>query len=46
MLKDLQHGFVLLRRDRGVSTLIILVLALGIGGSSTLNIRSKFSAWP
>src|ERR1700676_1883945 len=36
MLKDLQHGFVLLRRDRGVSTLIILVLALGIGGNAAI----------
>ena len=33
MWKDLQHGFVLLRRDAGVSILIILVLALGIGGN-------------
>src|SRR5271167_2504858 len=33
MLTDLRHGFVLLKRDAGVSTLIILILALGIGGN-------------
>jgi len=33
---DLRHGFVLLRRDAGVSTLIILVLALGIGGNGAI----------
>jgi hypothetical protein len=31
-LQDLRHGLVLLRRDAGVSGLIVLVLALGIGG--------------
>jgi putative ABC transport system permease protein len=36
MLMDLRHGFVLLRRDAGVSTLIILVLALGIGGNAAI----------
>src|ERR1700680_3892800 len=36
MLTDLWHGFVLLRRDRGVSALIILVLALGIGGNAAI----------
>jgi predicted permease len=36
MLKDLQHGFVLLRRDASISTLIILVLALGIGGNAAI----------
>jgi len=36
MWKDLQHGFVLLRREVGVSTLIILVLALGIGGNAAI----------
>ena len=30
-LQDLRHGVVLLRRDAGVSALIIAVLALGIG---------------
>jgi len=29
MWTDLQHGFVCLKRDAGVSALIILVLALG-----------------
>lgn len=28
-LQDLQHGVVLLRRDAGISALIVLVLALG-----------------
>ena len=32
-LDDLRHGLVLLRRDPGVSSLIVLVLALGIGGN-------------
>lgn len=36
MLQDLRHGFVLLRRDAGVSALIILVLALGIGGNAAI----------
>ena len=36
MFQDLRHGFVLLRRDAGVSTLIILVLALGIGGNAAI----------
>src|SRR5712671_2404549 len=36
MLMDLRHGFVLLRRDAGVSTLIVLVLALGIGGNAAI----------
>src|SRR5271167_2752942 len=36
MLTDLRHGFVLLKRDAGVSTLIILVLALGIGGNAAI----------
>jgi predicted permease len=36
MWMDIRHGFVLLRRDRGVSTLIILVLALGIGGNAAI----------
>src|ERR1700674_5644077 len=36
MVMDLRHGFVLLRRDAGVSTLIILVLALGIGGNAAI----------
>lgn len=34
--QDLRHGVVLLRRDAGVSALIILVLALGIGGNSAV----------
>jgi predicted permease len=34
-LQDLRHGLVLLRRDPGVSGLIVLVLALGIGGNAT-----------
>ena len=33
-LQDLRHGLVLLRRDPGVSGLIVLVLALGIGGNA------------
>src|SRR5579863_5385476 len=36
MLADLRHGFVLLKRDAGVSALIILVLALGIGGTAAI----------
>ncbi len=34
--QDLRHGVKTLRRDAGVSSLIILVLALGIGGSSAI----------
>jgi putative ABC transport system permease protein len=35
-LQDLRHGVVLLRRDSGVSALIVLVLALGIGGNAAI----------
>lgn len=35
-LQDLRHGAVLLRRDAGVSALIVLVLALGIGANTTM----------
>ena len=35
-LQDLRHGLVLLRRDPGVSGLIVLVLALGIGGNAAV----------
>jgi putative ABC transport system permease protein len=35
-IQDLRHGLVLLRRDAGVSGLIVLVLALGIGGASAV----------
>jgi predicted permease len=35
-LQDLRHGVVLLRRDAGVSALIVLVLAIGIGGNATM----------
>ena len=35
-LEDLRHGLVLLRRDPGVSALIVLVLALGIGGNAAV----------
>ncbi len=35
-LQDLRHGVVLLRRDAGLSALIVLVLALGIGGNAAL----------
>ncbi len=34
--QDLRHGLVLLRRDRAVSSLIVLVLALGIGGTAAI----------
>jgi predicted permease len=34
--QDLRYGFSLLRRDAGVSALIILVLALGIGGNTAI----------
>ena len=34
--QDLRHGVVLLRRDAGVSALIVLVLALGIGGNAAI----------
>ena len=36
VMHDLRHGFVLLRRDSGVSGLIVLVLALGIGGNAAI----------
>jgi putative ABC transport system permease protein len=35
-LQDLRHGLVLLRRDPGVSALMVLVLALGIGGNAAV----------
>ena len=35
-LRDLRHGVVLLWRDAGVSAAIVLVLALGIGGTSAI----------
>jgi predicted permease len=35
-LQDLRHGLVLMRRDPGVSALIVLVLALGIGGNAAV----------
>ena len=35
-LQDLRHGVVLLGRDAGVSALIVLVLALGIGGTTAV----------
>jgi len=38
--QDLRHGLVLLRRDPGVSGLIVLVLALGIGGNAAV-----FTLW-
>src|SRR5437773_1124023 len=33
-IQDLRYGIVLLQRDAGLSALIILVLALGIGGNA------------
>ncbi|MGA3015719.1 MAG: ABC transporter permease [Bryobacteraceae bacterium] len=35
-LRDLRHGVTLLRRDAGISGLIVLVLALGIGGNAAI----------
>jgi putative ABC transport system permease protein len=35
-LQDLRHGVTLLRRDAGTSALMILVLALGIGGNAAI----------
>lgn len=35
-LQDLRYGVVLLRRDAGVSALMVLVLALGIGGNAAI----------
>ena len=35
-LRDLRHGVVLLGRDAGISGLIVLVLALGIGGNAAI----------
>jgi hypothetical protein len=35
-VRDLRHGVVLLRRDANVSALIVLVLALGIGGNAAI----------
>ncbi len=35
-LQDLRYGAVLLRRDAAVSALIVLVLALGIGGNAAI----------
>ena len=36
LFHDLRHGIVLLRRDAGVSALIVLVLALGIGANAAI----------
>lgn len=36
VIQDLRYGVVLLRRDAGVSALIVLVLALGIGGNAAI----------
>lgn len=35
-LQDLRHGALLLRKDPGMSALIVLVLALGIGGNAAM----------
>src|SRR5215471_9123679 len=35
-IQDLRHGVALLRRDKGISALIVLVLALGIGGNAAI----------
>ncbi|MGH9720366.1 MAG: ABC transporter permease [Bryobacteraceae bacterium] len=35
-LQDLRHGVTLLRRDAGISALIVMVLALGIGGNAAI----------
>src|SRR5712691_2265607 len=35
-IQDLRHGIVLVRRDAGVSVLIVLLLALGIGGNAAI----------
>src|SRR5881409_838220 len=35
-VQDLRHGIVLVRRDAAVSALIVLVLALGIGGNAAI----------
>src|SRR5258706_2100696 len=35
-VQDLRHGVVLLRRDASTSALIVLVLALGIGGNAAI----------
>src|SRR5215813_2726482 len=35
-IQELRHGVVLLRRDAGTSALIVLVLALGIGGNTAI----------
>ena len=35
-LQDLRHGVILLSRDARVSSLIVLVLALGIGANSAI----------
>ena len=39
-LQDLRHGAILLWRDASVSSLIVLVLAMGIGGSAAI-----FTLW-
>ncbi|HLG98787.1 MAG TPA: ADOP family duplicated permease [Bryobacteraceae bacterium] len=33
---DIRSGFLLMRRDRGASALIVLVLAIGIGGNTAI----------
>ncbi len=47
--QDLCHGLRALLRERGVSTLCVLILALGIGASTALYsvwLRASASAWP
>lgn len=35
-VRDIRHGIALLHRDRGVSAMIVAVLALGIGGNTAI----------
>lgn len=35
-LQDIRHGFVLMRRDPGATAIVLLVLALGIGGTAAI----------
>jgi putative ABC transport system permease protein len=35
-LQDVRHGIVLLRRDARISALVVLILALGIGGNTAI----------
>jgi len=44
-LQDLRHGAVLLWRDAGLSSLIVTVLALGLGGTAAIFTLLNAASW-